>query len=139
MVQVKDGSKLIKHKSGTGKFGRDSYDITLRFTRRDIIKFLVEYYYELKEYDIPNRFTEPELIEIFKTRLFELVPEKSAQEMAEWAFDVSVRMKIITTNRWNKDSQTIYFIDRIILTMKAGRPGKGQVKEYEKEKEAEDE
>lgn len=137
MVQVKDGSKLIKHKSGTGKFGRDSYDITLRWSRADIKKFLQEHLIELRDYDIPNRFTDAEIVELFKTRLFALVPPKAAEEMANWAFNVALKMKYFTTNRWDKDSQTIYFIDKVILTMRPGRKGKKQAKDFEKFKEEE--
>ena len=135
MTQVKQGSKKVSHRYGKGRNGRDSYEITLLYTRRDIRKFLNDYLLEIGMYQITNKFTENELIELFRTRLFELIPDKSAQDMAEWAFDISLRQKYITTNRWDREEPTIYFIDKVIVTMRPGRKGRGQVEEYEKSKE----
>lgn len=134
MTQVKQGSKKVAHRYGKGRNGRDSYEITLLYTRRDIRKFLNDYLLELALYQLPNKFTENELIELFRTRLFELIPDKSAQEMAEWAFDIGLRQKYITTNRWDREEPTIYFIDKVIVTLRPGKKGKNQVEEYEKSK-----
>lgn len=137
MVQVKQNTKKAKHRTGKGKNGRDSFEITLVWTRSDIKTFLQKYLLELKMYHMPNKYTQKELIELFRTRLFELVPDRSAQEMAEWAFDIGMRLEYFTSNRWDKDKPTIYFIDEVILTIKPGRKGIKQIQDYEDSKENE--
>lgn len=135
MVRIKERSKNVKHRTGKGKNGRDSFEITLVWSRCDIKAFLQNYLLELKMYKMPNKFTQREIIELFRTRLFEPVPDKSAQEMAEWAFDIGIRLGYFTTNRWDKEKPTIYFIDSVILTSKPGRKGKKQIKDYEESKD----
>lgn len=133
MVQVNTQSITIKHRSGLGKSARDSYHISITYTPNDVKKFLQEYLKELRLYDMPNKFTERELIELFATRVFSAIPYNDALDIGAWAFDISIRRNFITSNRWNKDEQTIYFIDRQEMSIRRGRPGKRKIETYENE------
>lgn len=131
MVRVKTNSKIISRRQGRGRNARDSYYITLVYTPVDIKSFLQEYIKELRQYDMPNKFTERELIELFATRVFSAIPEKHATELAEWGFDICIKKNYITSNRWNKDEPTIYFIDKAEMSIRRGRAYKRKVETYE--------
>lgn len=131
MVQVKKGSAKIFKKGGRGKNTRGNYEITLVYVPTDIKRFLQEYLKELRDYDMPNRFTQKELIELFARRVFALVPPIEAERMAEWAFDIAIKKNYFTTNRWDRESPTIYFIDRSAVNVKSGPHPKKDIEYYD--------
>lgn len=133
MVKVKYGSQKISHHSGNRKSVRDGYELTLVYNAVDVKTFLQEYLKELRLYGMPNRFTEKELIELFATRVFSAVPYKTAIEMGEWAFDVGIRRSYFSSNRWDRNEPTIYFIDRTQMSIKRGRKPKREVETYDEE------
>ena len=133
MVQVKHGSKKIMHASRKVKGDRDYYCVTLRYSSVDIKTFLREYLKELRRVDMPNKFTQREILELFAMRVFSAIPETTAREMAEWAFEVGLRRGFFTTNRWDREQPTIFFIDKAVVNVHAGRPEKREVETYEDE------
>jgi hypothetical protein len=131
MVKVKKNSEKIFKKGGRGKNVRGNYEITLIYVPADIKSFLKDYLKELRDYDIPNRFTQKELIELFSKRVFTLVPSIEADRMAEWAFDIGLKIGYFTTNRWDRQKPTIYFIDKEKVNIQTGPKTKKNVDNYE--------
>lgn len=123
-MYIREKLKIRKH-----RFGRDSFTIPIVYTPSDIKRFLQGYLKELQTYSMENKFRDKEMIEVFATRLFYAVPYKHALDVAEWAFDLSLRKSFITSNRWEKGEPTIYFIDPDILNLKPGPKGPNKPKE----------
>lgn len=140
-MYIKERSKKRVH-----KHGRDQMAVTLIFTPSDVKKALQRHLKELQLYGLPNKFRESDLLEFYRQHVFQLMPEKHAVIYAEWAYDVSIDKGYVTSNRWDKEQPTIYFINPDILKLRPGPTGprtakgmaaleKKKLKEQEREKE----
>ena len=138
---IKEQSKIRRH-----RHGRDQMAVTVIYTPLDIKKALQRHLKELQQYGLENKFRESDLMEFFRQRVFNLLPEKHTDVYAEWAYDISVTKGYVTSNRWDKEQPTIYFINPEILALRPGPKGprtprgfkeleRKQRKEQEKESE----
>ena len=116
-MRVKDNKKIKR----VG--GRDTFSITCVWVPSDIKKALQRHLRELIMFNFSNRFYENELVELLMQKVFSIYPDKHAKELAEWGFKVALRKEYVTTNSWDKNSPTIYFINPQILENVPGPKG----------------
>ena len=140
-MQIKEHSKKRKCVGG-----RDTISVKIVYTPSDIKKALQRHLKELRQFGIANKFREEDLKEFFMQRVFNLLPEKHLSMFADWAYDISLKKNYVTSNRWDREKPTIYFINEKILSLRPGptgpRTAKGfealeRKKQREKEKEKE--
>lgn len=103
--------------------GRNTMSVKITYTPSDIKKALQRHLKELRQFGIENKFREPDLKEFFEKRLFNLLPEKHAGMFADWAYDVALKKNYVTSNRWDREKPTIYFINENILSLRPGPKG----------------
>ncbi len=117
-MYIKERSKIRKH-----RHGRDQMAVTVIYTPSDIKKALQRHLKELQQYGLENKFRQSDLMEFFMQRVFNLLPEKHADVYAEWAYDIAIAKGYVTSNRWDKEEPTIYFINPDILALRPGPTG----------------
>lgn len=115
----------IEEKIGKRKCvgGRDTMKVTLTYTPSDVKKALQRHFKELKQFGLQNKFREADLKEFFAQRVFAMVPEKYVGSFSNWAYDVALKKNYITSNRWDRQKPTIYFINEGILNIRTGPKG----------------
>jgi len=109
----------IEEKTGKRKCvgGRDTMKVTITYTPSDVKKALQRHFKELKQ------FGEADLKEFFAKRVFAWIPEKYVGAFSNWAYDVALKKNYITSNRWDRQKPTIYFICEGILEIRCGPKG----------------
>lgn len=117
-MHIRERDKKVKRIGG-----RDTFSVRVVYTPGDVKKCLQRHLRELIRFGFPNRFYETELVEMLIEKLFSIYDAKNANDMAIWGFDVALRKEYITTNRWDKDTLTRYFINPAILEVRPGPKG----------------
>lgn len=132
----------IEDKTGKRKCvgGRDTMKVTLTYTPSDVKKALQRHFKELRQFGLQNKFREADLKEFFAKRVFAWIPEKYVGAFSNWAYDIALKKNYITSNRWDRQKPTIYFINEGILDIRCGpkgpRTARGfAAKERQKQKE----
>ncbi len=102
---------------------RGSYKLTLTYLPQDVKHFLQEYLRDLKKYKQPNRFTQAQLEDVFTKEMFDHFEEGDARDLAMWAFRLAWKKNYITSNIWDRETPSIWFINDDILKLVPGPRG----------------
>ncbi len=102
---------------------RGSYTMTITYLPGDVKHYLQALLRDLRKYRQPNKFTQVQLEGLMAVELFGHFAEDDARDLSMWAFRVAFRKGYVTSNVWDKEQPTIWFINSDILNMVPGPQG----------------